>query len=147
MNECNRLSFDARCPFQITIEMRTEGFNTKNKKRGAHDNLHGPQGQSVACHCLSSTGYFGWTLGLPPGLPGGGITGILPVSGVGAFIPASTSGGQMTPALRPNFWPRGWSRSCLVQPCVSVCAKPAHVVARSVAAATTMRILVLLIHA
>ena len=24
--------------------------------------------------------YFGWTFGLPPGLPGGGITGMLPVS-------------------------------------------------------------------
>ena len=41
--------------------------------------------------------YFGWTFGLPPGLPGGGITGVLPTSGVGAFIPLSMSGGQITP--------------------------------------------------
>ena len=41
--------------------------------------------------------YFGWTFGLPPGLPGGGITGVLPASGVGAFIPLSMSGGQITP--------------------------------------------------
>ena len=30
--------------------------------------------------------YFGRTLGSPPGLPGGGITGVLPASGVGARI-------------------------------------------------------------
>ena len=41
--------------------------------------------------------YFGWAFGLPPGLPGGGITGVLPASGVGAFIPLSMSGGQITP--------------------------------------------------
>jgi len=36
-------------------------------------------------------------LGSPPGLPGGGITGIFPVSGAGALIPGSTFGGQITP--------------------------------------------------
>jgi len=47
-------------------------------------------------------------LGLPPGLPGGGITGVVsPVSGVGARIPGSTSeGGHSTPldfaSLSPN---------------------------------------------
>jgi hypothetical protein len=34
---------------------------------------------------------------LPPGLPGGGITGILPAFGVGALMAGSTLGGQMTP--------------------------------------------------
>jgi hypothetical protein len=43
--------------------------------------------------------YFGRTLGSPPGLPGGGITGILPVSGVGARISGSTpDGGHNTPS-------------------------------------------------
>src|SRR5262249_40373069 len=42
--------------------------------------------------------YFGWTLGSPPGLPGGGMTGVLPVSGVGILMPGSTTtGGQITP--------------------------------------------------
>ena len=31
-------------------------------------------------------GYFGRIVGSPPGLPGGGITGVLPASGVGARI-------------------------------------------------------------
>jgi hypothetical protein len=43
--------------------------------------------------------YFGWTLELPPGLPGGGIAEESPVFGVGAFIAGSTSGGQITPLL------------------------------------------------
>ena len=43
--------------------------------------------------------YFGRTLGSPPGLPGGGITGMLPTSGVGALIPGSTFGGHRTPSL------------------------------------------------
>ena len=38
---------------------------------------------------LREPAYLGWTLGLPPGLPGGGITGVLPVSGVGARISGS----------------------------------------------------------
>ena len=48
---------------------------------------------------LESQGYFGWTPGLPPGLPGGGITGVLPESGgVGARISGSTpEGGHNTP--------------------------------------------------
>jgi hypothetical protein len=47
---------------------------------------------------LESQGYFGWTFWLPPGLPGGGITGVLPASGVGARISGSTpEGGHSTP--------------------------------------------------
>ena len=44
--------------------------------------------------------YFGRIVGSPPGLPGGGMTGILlPVSGVGARISGSTPvGGQSTPS-------------------------------------------------
>jgi hypothetical protein len=45
------------------------------------------------------SGYFGFTEGLPPGVPGGGITGILsPDEGGICFIWGSTSaGGLMTP--------------------------------------------------
>src|SRR6516165_8460068 len=57
--------------------------------------------------------YFGWTFGLPPGLPGGGMTGLSPVSGVGARISGSTpEGGHSTPfdlaSLSPSAsfdWP------------------------------------------
>src|ERR1700737_2090202 len=58
-------------------------------------------------------GYFGRSVGSPPGLPGGGMTGVLPVSGVGARISGSTpDGGHSTPSdlvnLSPNAswaWP------------------------------------------
>ena len=48
------------------------------------------------------TSYFGLTAGLPPGLPGGGIIGIVePVAGGACFIWGSTSvGGLMTPPER-----------------------------------------------
>jgi len=43
--------------------------------------------------------YFGRTVGSPPGLPGGGITGILPTSGAPLFICASIpDGGHITPS-------------------------------------------------
>jgi len=52
--------------------------------------------------------YFGRRLGLPPGLPGGGITGILPVSGVGARISGSTpDGGHNTPSDFASLSPTG----------------------------------------
>src|SRR5450631_4313754 len=47
--------------------------------------------------------HFGRMLGSPPGLPGGGITGILPPSGVGALMAGSTpEDGQMTPSERAS---------------------------------------------
>jgi hypothetical protein len=55
--------------------------------------------------------YFGCTLGFPPGLPGGGMTGILPeFSGAGARIWGSTpEGGHNTPldlaSLSPSASP------------------------------------------
>ena len=45
---------------------------------------------------LAVGGYFGRRLGSPPGLPGGGSTGVLPVSGVGARISGSTPEGSTT---------------------------------------------------
>src|SRR5712691_2474579 len=47
--------------------------------------------------------HFGRMLGSPPGLPGGGITGMRPPSGVGALMSGSTpGGGQMTPSERAS---------------------------------------------
>jgi len=59
---------------------------------------------------LQNSAYFGRTVGSPPGLPGGGITGVLPVSGVGARISGSTpAGGHKTPldlaSLSPSCSP------------------------------------------
>ena len=48
--------------------------------------------------------YFGRTVGSPPGLPGGGMTGVLlPASGVGARMSGSTFGGQITPSVRASL--------------------------------------------
>jgi hypothetical protein len=53
-------------------------------------------------------GYFGRIEGSPPGLPGGGITGVLPASGVGARISGSTpAGGHNTPSERASLSPSG----------------------------------------
>jgi hypothetical protein len=69
--------------------------------------------------------YFGRRLGSPPGLPGGGMTGILPVSGgVGARISGSTpDGGHSTPSdlasLSPSGswdWPTVESRGAFAPP-------------------------------
>jgi hypothetical protein len=59
--------------------------------------------------------YFGRTSGLPPGLPGGGITGVLPASGgVGARISGSTpGGGHNTPSDLASLSPSG-SAACPV---------------------------------
>ena len=46
-------------------------------------------------------------LGSPPGLPGGGMTGVLPVSGVGNLISGSMpGGGQITPSDCARRWLR-----------------------------------------
>src|SRR4051794_15165498 len=51
--------------------------------------------------------YFGRRLGSPPGLPGGGMTGILPPSGVGARISGSTPvGGHSVPSDFASLSPR-----------------------------------------
>jgi hypothetical protein len=71
--------------------------------------------------CLR-TGYFGRIVGSPPGLPGGGITGVLPVSGVGARIAGSTpAGGQSTPSDLASLSPSGSSaRWPVVVPCGAI---------------------------
>ncbi len=61
--------------------------------------------------------YFGRTLGSPPGLPGGGITGVLPVSGVGARISGSTPvGGHNTPLDLASLSARGSPAFPVVEP-------------------------------
>ncbi len=65
----------------------------------------------------SISAYFGRRLGLPPGLPGGGITGVLPVSGVGARISGSTpAGGHKTPSDFASLSPSGSARCPVVAP-------------------------------
>ena len=55
---------------------------------------------------LRRAAYFGRRLGSPPGLPGGGITGVVPASGVGARISGSTpDGGHNTPSDRASLSP------------------------------------------
>src|SRR5215204_3432969 len=56
-------------------------------------------GQRLRAADVPCAFYFGRTPGSPPGLPGGGITGMLPTSGVGALMPGSTFGGHSTPSL------------------------------------------------
>jgi hypothetical protein len=52
--------------------------------------------------------YFGRSVGSPPGLPGGGITGRLPASGFGARISGSTpEGGHNTPSDFASLSPKG----------------------------------------
>ena len=53
---------------------------------------------------LPAPDYFGTTFWLPPGVPGGGITGIVPCDrGVGAWIPGSTDGGCNVPCCRDSL--------------------------------------------
>ena len=56
---------------------------------------------------MGAARHFGRMLGSPPGAPGGGITGVLPISGARLCISLSTlGGGQRTPSdlasLSPN---------------------------------------------
>ena len=71
----------------------------------------------LSAKSLRSSGYFGRTLGSPPGVPGGGITGMLPVSAVGARISGSTpDGGHNTPSDLASLSPRGSARRPVVEP-------------------------------
>src|SRR3984893_3980414 len=57
---------------------------------------------------LQTAVYCGRRPGSPPGLPGGRITGVLPVSGVGARISGSTpEGGHNTPSDLASLSPSG----------------------------------------
>src|SRR5258706_266113 len=66
---------------------------------------------------LQNCAHFGRTVGSPPGLPGGGITGVLPASGVGARISGSTPvGGHNTPSDLASLSPSGSARWPVVAP-------------------------------
>jgi hypothetical protein len=74
--------------------------------------------QFLCCQVLAKRRYFGRIVGSPPGLPGGGITGVLPVSGVGARICGSTpAGGHNTPSDLAILSPSGSRTSPVVIPC------------------------------
>jgi hypothetical protein len=67
---------------------------------------------------LAKQSYFGRIVGSPPGLPGGGMTGVLPVSGVGARICGSTpAGGHSTPSDLASLSLSGSVRWPVVEPC------------------------------
>lgn len=67
---------------------------------------------------LAKRAYFGRTLGSPPGLPGGGTTGMVPLSGVGACIAGSTpGGGHNTPSDLASLSPSGSVPWPTVVPC------------------------------
>src|SRR5689334_22526642 len=66
--------------------------------------------------------HFGRTLGSPPGLPGGGITGVLPASGAGARMAGSTSeGGHSTPSDSASLSPSDSLERPTVRPSGVVC--------------------------
>jgi hypothetical protein len=61
--------------------------------------------------------YFGRIDGSPPGLPGGGITGVLLPFGAGACISGSIpGGGHNTPSERASLSPSGSDRWPVVVP-------------------------------
>src|SRR5262245_44265392 len=77
--------------------------------------------------------HFGWMDWSPPGLPGGGMTGIGPPGGVGCLISGSTcSGGQITPperaslSLRFRVASRCWGSTSLPFPVVLGVSECAH---------------------
>jgi hypothetical protein len=70
-----------------------------------------------AAQAFAKPRYFGRIVGSPPGLPGGGITGVLPASGAGACISGSTpAGGHNTPSERASLSPSGSARWPVVVP-------------------------------
>ena len=63
-------------------------------------------------------------LGSPPGLPGGGITGMLPVSGIGARISGSTlMDGHNAPSDHASLSPSGSVRWPMVLPSDEPCLR------------------------
>ena len=85
--------------------------------RFLHANRYPLRSKTLHPPSACKSAYFGRTLGSPPGLPGGGITGVLPVSGVGARISGSTPvGGHNTPSERASLSPSGSARCPVVEP-------------------------------
>ena len=81
--------------------------------------MPGPSRRRPTARC-GTVRYFGRIVGSPPGLPGGGITGVLPVFGAGACISGSTpGGGQSTPSERANLSLSSSARCPVVVPSVA----------------------------
>jgi hypothetical protein len=77
----------------------------------------GLAGSSTTAPFPQRTRYFGTMWGSPPGVPGGGMTGVTPPPVRGAEMPGPTSaGGQITPLDRDN------SSLKLALPVISPCA-------------------------
>src|SRR3984885_13381026 len=92
--------------------VRRRGSICRRRERAAYkksvEGLSSKPGRSAKL--LQSYAYLGRTLGSPPGLPGGGITGMLPAPalGAGACIWGSTlEGGHSTPSDFANRSPSG----------------------------------------
>ena len=89
-------------------------IDTASGERAAYKKPHlrmSTAWQSRSLNPITHTPYFGRRFGSPPGLPGGGITGVLPVSGVGARISGSTpAGGHNTPLDFASLSPSGSAR-------------------------------------
>jgi hypothetical protein len=103
-----------RCHFPLTRKTRGPALRGTDALSVQQD--EGPKGRTR--HASGRIGYFGTTLGLPPGVPGGGITGIVldaPLFGGVTAIPGSTGGGFTVPCWRDK-------RSLMVLPLS--CAPP-----------------------
>jgi hypothetical protein len=87
----------ARLVLEIDVGERVSDAYTATYPRSSSNRLSATAEYVDHAERSPRVSYFGRTLGSPPGLPGGGITGIFPVSGAGVFIPGSTFGGQITP--------------------------------------------------
>jgi hypothetical protein len=83
--------------------------NVDARDEPGHDDESGMRNRLRLRQGFGATSYFGRTVGSPPGLPGGGMTGMAPfVLGAGACISGSTpEGGQSTPSDFANLSPSG----------------------------------------
>ena len=68
-----------------------------------------PPASSRIAQKFKNDRYFGRKPGSPPGVPGGGSTGIVPCAWGGETVkPGSTpGGGWITPSVRSSFFPNG----------------------------------------
>ena len=68
-----------------------------------------PPASSRIAQKFKNNRYFGRKPGSPPGVPGGGSTGIVPCAWGGEIVkPGSTpGGGWITPSVRSSFFPNG----------------------------------------
>ena len=65
-----------------------------SSRRNSYNQISTPRALQVTSRCVQQV--FWLDLGSSPGLGAGGMIGVLPTSGVGAFIPGSISGGLIS---------------------------------------------------